>query len=55
MVVDVGCVCCVCRWQCGVVRNSSAWFVLVNGEWWSEVYFDGSSVFVKVWVGCSVG
>ncbi len=23
-VVDVGCVCCVCRWQCGVVRNCSA-------------------------------
>ena len=29
--------------------------VLVNGEWWSEVYFDGSSVPVKLWVGCSVG
>ena len=28
-----GCACCVCRWQGGVVRNSSAWFVLVNGEW----------------------
>ena len=31
MVVNVGCVCCVCRWHCGVMRNCSAWFVLVNG------------------------
>ena len=30
MVVDVGCVCCACWWQCGAVRNCSAWFVLVN-------------------------
>ena len=29
--------------------------VLVNGEWWSEVHFDVSSVPVKVRVGCSVG
>ena len=30
MAVDVGCVCCACWWQCGVVRNYSAWFALVN-------------------------
>ena len=24
MAVDVGCVCCVCWWQCGVVRNCTA-------------------------------
>ena len=30
MVVDVGCVCCACWWQCGAVRNCSAWFVPVN-------------------------
>ena len=24
------------------------WIVLVNGEWWSEVHFVGSSVSVKV-------
>ena len=28
---DVGCISCVCRWQCGAVRNCSAWLVLVNG------------------------
>ena len=31
MVPDVGCISCVCRWQCGAVRNCSAWLVLVNG------------------------
>ena len=30
MVVDVGYVCCACWWQCGVAKNCSAWFVLVN-------------------------
>ena len=28
--VDVGYVCCACWWQCGVAKNCSAWFVLVN-------------------------
>ena len=43
----------VCRWQC---RCCEEFLCLVCAcEWWSEVYFDGSSVFVKVWVGCSVG
>ena len=30
MVIDVGCVCCACWWQCEAGRNCSAWFVLVN-------------------------
>ena len=25
-------VCSACWWQCGVVKNCSAWFVLVNVE-----------------------
>ncbi len=43
MAVDVGCVCRVCWWQCGVMRNCSAWFVL---DLWSKVHFDGSIVFL---------
>ena len=40
-VLYVGCVCSAYWWQCGVVRNCSAWFVLVNVEFVERVHFDG--------------
>ena len=54
-VVRVGLkVCCVdIHWECCVL---CLWLVYAC-EWdlWSRVGFDGSSVAVEVWVGCSVG
>ncbi len=52
----MGCVCCACWWQCGVVSNCSAWFVLVNVGFVERSAFCWEySVPVKVWVHCSVG
>ena len=44
------------RWAACNVNEQCAWFGLVNvGFVLFEVNFKGSSVAVKVWVGCSVG
>ena len=54
-VVRVGVkVCCGdIHWECRVL---CLWLVYAC-EWdlWSRVGFDGSSVAVEIWVGCSVG
>ena len=49
-------VCCIdIHWECCVFWKLP-WLVYAC-EWdlWSRVGFDGSSVAVEIWVGCSVG
>ena len=56
-VVRVGVkVCCAdIHWECCVLWKLLLLVYACEWDLWSRVGFDGSSVAVEIWVGCSVG